>query len=344
VDAAEPPAVAAALSENAKPFRTFRQIWTEHPALVMRRSEAERQRIEKSLRAKGARPVVVGAYQMANHCRGKVGKDENLNRMVRATEAAAVEGVQVLVFPEMCLPGYFTRVDGTPAESARVTRALADEVGQSAHLRKLQDAARKAGMVLAFGFGEKAGAVYYNSVGVVDADGSWLGTRRKNPLSPQPYDLESFAEPDPAQRCAVFKTRYGTVGVANCFDGEFPESIRRMRLAGAELLLWSNAGTGNPKLGHSSRINAASCYAQANRMWVVCCNAVAGDCYGTSVIVGPSGEPLVILPTAEEAVGIATINLALTADWDRWRQRLDPVWQQPANASETRSVERKATP
>ncbi|MBI5685845.1 MAG: carbon-nitrogen hydrolase family protein [Verrucomicrobia bacterium] len=280
---------------------------------------------------------------MANHCRGKDGKDENLRRMLRAIETAASEAVQVLVFPEMCLPGYFTRVDGTPAEAAKTTRALADEVGQSDHLRRLQDAARQTKMVLAFGFGERVGTACYNSVGVVDADGSWLGTRRKNPLSPQPYDLGSFAEPDPAQRCSVFKTRYGTVGVASCFDGEFPESIRRMRLAGAELLLWSNAGTGNPKLGHSSRINAASCYAQANRMWVVCCNAVAGDCYGTSVIVGPSGEPLVILPPAEEALGIATINLALTADWDRWRQRLDPIWQQ-ANGSEARSVKRKTTP
>jgi predicted amidohydrolase len=95
--------------------------------------------------------------------------------------------------------------------------------------------------------------------------------------------------------------------------------------------LWCNAGTGNPKLGHTSRINASGCYAQANLMWVVCCNAVAGDCYGTSVIVGPSGEPLVVLPTAEEALGITTINLALTADWDRYRQRLDPLWEQPTN-------------
>src|SRR6185503_5840754 len=104
--------------------------------------------------------------------------------------------------------------------------------------------------------------------------------------------------------------KYATIGVSNCFDGEFPESIRRMRLAGAEVLLWCNAGTGDPTLGHSARINSSGSYAQANRMWVVCCNAVAESFYGTSVIIGPAGEPLVVLPPAGEALAVATVNLA----------------------------------
>jgi predicted amidohydrolase len=96
---------------------------------------------------------------------------------------------------------------------------------------------------------------HYNAIGVIDADGKWLGTRRKNPLSPGPYDLESFTEPPPDQRCAVFRTRHATAGVSACFDGEFPESVRRMRLAGAELLLWCNAATGNVAVGHSNRVH-----------------------------------------------------------------------------------------
>jgi hypothetical protein len=46
--------------------------------------------------------------------------------------------------------------------------------------------------------------------------------------------------------------------------------------------------------------------------------------YGTSVIVGPQGEPLVVLPTDREVFGVTTINLALGATWDNWRLRLDP--------------------
>ena len=49
-------------------------------------------------------------------------------------------------------------------------------------------------MVLAFGFCEREAGEYYASIGVIDADGTWLGTRRKNPLSPGTYGLESFTQ------------------------------------------------------------------------------------------------------------------------------------------------------
>lgn len=304
---------------------TLREICPDHVELILRRSQQAREHVAKSLLQHGARPLAVGAYQMANHCGGEEGKQSNLERMLRAMRKASGEGTQVLAFLEMCLPGYY--LVGAPAEAAQVNRALADAPGKSSHLQRLAEAAREFKLVVAFGFCEQEGETLYNAIGVIDADGAWLGSRRKNPLSPHPHETESFAEPDASQRGAIFQTRYATIGVANCFDGEFPESIRRMRLAGAELLLWCNAGTGNPRLGHSSRINASGSYAQANRMWVVCCNAVAENFYGTSVIIGPAGEPLVILPTAEEVLGLATINLATTADWERWRDRLDPIWR-----------------
>ena len=43
-------------------------------------------------------------------------------------------------------------------------------------------------IVVAFGFCEQAGGKYYNSIGLIDADGSWLGSRHKNPLSPHPHE------------------------------------------------------------------------------------------------------------------------------------------------------------
>ena len=175
--------------------------------------------------------------------------------MLDAVRHLATRGVQILAFPEMCLPGYFTPLTGTPAEANAANHALADEIGRSQFIKNLQDAAKEARMVLAFGFCEKSQQTYYNSIGVIDADGAWLGTRRKNPLYPYAYETESFAEPDSSQRSTVFKTRYAAIGVSNCFDGEFPESIREMRLNGAELLVWCNAALGNSVLGTNSRLN-----------------------------------------------------------------------------------------
>lgn len=309
-----------------------RDVWAGHFDLLKIRIQKSREEIAASLRQPGARPVTVAVWQMRNHCGEEAGKQENLRRMIGAIERAAREGVQILAFPEMCLPGYFTRSAGTPAEATRANHDLADPPAQSEAIQRLREVARDKSMVVAFGFCEREADKYYNAIGVIDADGTWLGTRRKNPLSPGPYDLESFTEPAPDQRCAVFRTRYAAVGVSNCFDGEFPESIRRMRLAGAELLLWCNAATGNVALGSSNRIHHSASYAQANQMWVACCNAVGKECYGTSVIVGPRGEPLVVLPTDREVFGMTTINLALGATWDNWRLRLDPQLLAPLNA------------
>jgi N-carbamoylputrescine amidase len=325
---ANPSSVADRRSNENEALPILEEIHPKHVEQVMLRSERQHEQLRRSLQTPGARPVKVGACQLANHCGGVEGKQANLARMIGAVRAAAAKRIQVLAFPEMCLPGYFTGASGTPAQAKQANHALADEPGKSQFLTQLQQAAKNAKMVLAFGFSERDGRHYYNSIGVIDADGAWLGSRRKNPLSPHVYETESFTEPNPALRSSVFTTRYAKVGVANCFDGEFPESIRRMRLDGAELLLWCNAGTGNPEFGHSSRLNASGCYAQSNRMWVVCCNAVSDGCYGTSLIIDPSGEPLVILPSNVEALGLATINLAATADWDQWRLRLDPSLRQ----------------
>ena len=309
-----------------------REVWPGHYDLLKARVQRSREAIAASLRRPDARPLTVAVWQMRNHCGGEQGKRENLRRMIEAIQRAAREGVQILAFPEMCLPGYFTRSAGAPQDAVRANHDLADQPLQSESIQRLREATRDKTMVVAFGFCEREADKHYNAIGVIDADGKWLGTRRKNPLSPTPYDLESFTQPPPDQRCAVFRTRYAAVGVSNCFDGEFPESIRRMRLAGAEVLLWCNAATGNVTLGSSNRIHHSASYAQANQMWVACCNAVGKECYGTSVIVGPSGDPLVVLPTDREVFGLSTINLSLGAKWDNWRLRLDPPLLAPLNA------------
>ena len=304
----------------------YRQICPEQAELLFRRSEATRKRIQDSLRAANARPVVVAVFQMRNHCDGEKGKQENLQHMLAAIDRAAREKAQILVFPEMCLPGYFTPLSGSPGEARKANRELADTVGESPYLRSLQEGARRTGIVIAFGFGQKEGDRLYDAVGVIDADGTWLGARRKNPLYPWPYELESFDQPQPDERAAVFATRHGRIAVSLCFDGEFPESVRRMRLAGAEILLWSNAALGDAKTGWGNRLANAGSHAWVNHMWVATCNCAAENSCGTSVIVGPDSEPLVILPPAKEALGLATINLAMSDDWSIWRDRLDPLW------------------
>jgi predicted amidohydrolase len=292
-----------------------------HPQqeLLNKRRERVRQQIHDQ---KDPRPLTVAVFQMWNRCGGLRGKEENLKRMLSAISTAAREGVQMLVFPEMCLSGYFTKLEGSPEEAVKANHTLADEAGKGPFLSALRDAAARTKMVVSFGFGEKANGRYYDSVGVIDASGEWLGVRRKNPLYPMDHETMSFTEPARSLRSVVLQTRYAKVGISCCFDGEFPESVRQMRLQGAEVLLWSNAALGDPSMGTTHRLNLAGTHAEANRMWVLCCNASGSNCSGTSVISSPSGEPMVILSPNNEEMGIAAIDLTLSEDWSKWRDRL----------------------
>lgn len=295
-----------------------------HPQqeLLERRSENLNRDIRDRTSKGTGRPVIVAVVQMRNHCGGAEGKRANLQRMELAIRTAAREGAQVQVFPEMCLPGYFTPLSGTAEQAVQANRELADTPGRSQFLKAVQAAARESAAVVAFGFGERAGDAIYDAVGLVDADGSWLGVRRKNPLYPWKYERMCFREPPPSERSVVFRTRYASVGLSCCFDGEFPESVRRMRMAGAEILLWSNAALGDPVLGSMNRIVLAGAHAAANHMWVACANCAAENSSGTSLVCGPYGDPLVILSPAGEAIGLATVDLSMSQEWSIWRDRV----------------------
>lgn len=303
-------------------MKTYKTIESGYFKRLLVRSNRVRRQNVRAAKASGGRGVTAGLYQMENRCGGECGKDRNLARMIRAVGTLGRRGVQILAFPEMCLPGYFTWVAGTPEQAKAAARDLSDVPATSKHIKALRKAARAARMVLVFGFAERAGTRIYNSIGVIDADGRWLGAHRKNPLYPWPFELDPFVEPAKDRRVSVYRTRYAPIGIANCFDGSFPETVRAMRLAGAGVLVWCNAAVGDPKLGNGDRLPQAGAHAVFNRMYVICCNCVGENVSGSSNICDCDGEPLVILPPREEAYGVAEIDLARNANWDIYRTKL----------------------
>ncbi|MCE5327616.1 MAG: carbon-nitrogen hydrolase family protein [Planctomycetaceae bacterium] len=305
-------------------MKTFRDIAPVFLDNFKKFADDTRKASLKAVGKDGQRGIVAGLYQMANHCDGAKGKQANTDRICRAMAALAKRGVKLLACPEMCLQGYFTWVDGDADKARAAGRSLADDPATSKQIAQLRKAARAAGMVLAFGFSEKAagGKKVFNSIGVIDADGKWLGSHRKNPLFPWDYETKVFDEPPKAQRVSVFKTKVAAIGVTNCFDGSFPETIRALRLAGAEMLVWCNAAVGDRKMGNFDRVPTASSYATAHNMPIVCCNGAAENLSGTSSICAAGGVPMVILPPGEEGFGLATVNLAAAANWEIYRTRL----------------------
>ena len=90
-------------------------------------------------------------------------------------------------------------------------------------------------------FFEKDNNTYYNSLAVIDADGSISEPYRKSHIPDGPgYEEKYYFHPGNTG-FKVFETKYAKIGVGICWDQWFPEASRIMALNGAELLFYPTA-------------------------------------------------------------------------------------------------------
>ena len=152
--------------------------------------------------------------------------------------------------------------------------------------------ARELGVVLPVSFFERAGQAYFNSVAIIDADGSVLGIYRKAhiPNGPGYQEKTYFSPGDTGFR--VWDTRFGRIGVGICWDQWFPECARVMALLGAELLLYPTAIGSEPppalpvhSRDHWQRTQQG--HAAANLMPLIASNR-----YRRGAIAAGSGRPV----------------------------------------------------
>src|SRR5271168_4990410 len=113
----------------------------------------------------------------------------------------------------------------------------------------------------------------------------------------------------------VYGTRAGRIGVAICYDRHFPEYMRAMALAGADLVLVPQAGT----VGEwpEGLYEAEMCVAAfQNGYYVALCNRVGADgpltFGGESFICTPEGTIIARAPQAEDHILVADMDLSAT--------------------------------
>lgn len=195
-----------------------------------------------------------------------------LDRACAAVAAEAAAGADVVLLPEMWLPGYFAF--DAYAETAE------ELAGPT--FRALADVARDARVYLCAGsLVERRGEKLYNTTPLFDPDGALLAAYRKVHLFG--YGSREQAVLTRGTEVVTAEVAGARVGLSTCYDLRFPEQYRAMVDQGAELFLVV-AGWPFP------RFTAWRCLAQAraveNQAGIVACNAAGRQ--GGSVFLGAS--------------------------------------------------------
>jgi N-carbamoylputrescine amidase len=229
---------------------------------------------------------------------------------------AAAGGAQIVLPSELFEGHYFCRTQ----REEDFARARPAEDHPT--LRHFQALAAELGVVIPVSFFEQAGPEHYNSIAVFDADGRDLGLYRKSHIPDGPGYQEKFFFKPGNTGFRAFRTRFGTIGVAICWDQWFPEAARAMTLAGADVLFYPTAIGSEPEEpeldSRDSWQRVMIGHAVANAAAVVAANRIGREgegrdaisFYGSSFVCDARGDKLAELGREEPGIAMAKLDLA----------------------------------
>ena len=235
----------------------------------------------------------------------------NVTKISDLVSKAAYQGAQVILPPELFEGSYFCR------EERDYFFDWAQPVDNHPTIAHFQKLAQELNVVIPVSFFEKSGQVYYNSLAMVDADGSLLGVYRKSHIPDGPGYEEKFYFRGGDTGFKVWDTAFGKIGVGICWDQWFPECARAMVLMGAEILLYPTAIGSEPEEPNLNTKDpwqrAMIGHAVSNVIPVAAANRIGLEgnqtFYGHSFIANHRGDKVAELNDTEEGVILASFDL-----------------------------------
>ncbi|MGN0316699.1 MAG: N-carbamoylputrescine amidase [Lachnospira sp.] len=185
-----------------------------------------------------SRMVKVAAVQMS--CTDNV--SQNINKADKLVRDAVSKGANIILLPELFERKYFCQ------ERRYEYYDYARSVEENDAVRHFTEVAKELSAVIIVSFYERDINRLFNTVAVLDADGTNLGIYRKTHIPDDHYYQEKFYFVPGDTGFKTFKTKYATIGVGICWDQWFPETARGMAVKGAELLFYPTAIGSEPIL------------------------------------------------------------------------------------------------
>ncbi len=274
------------------------------------------------------RKVTVAAVQMK--CCQDVNK--NIASAEKLVRKAAAEGAEIILLPELFERQYFCQE--RRYEYYEYAKP-AEENDAVIHFSRI---AAELSVVIPVSFYERSGNNMFNSVAVLDADGTNLGIYRKTHIPDDHYYQEKFYFTPGDTGFKVFNTSYGKVGIGICWDQWFPETARSLALLGAELIFYPTAIGSEPILECDSMEHWRRCmmgHSASNIIPVIAANRIGEESvspceengnqssslkfYGSSFITDSTGALIQSMGREEEGVILAEFDLdEISRDRRNW--------------------------
>jgi predicted amidohydrolase len=243
-------------------------------------------------------------------------KASNINKMVAFIDKAIALGADILVLPELANTGYVF-------ESRQEASLCAESIPEGPTTSMLVQKAKRRKIYICAGILEKAGKALFNSSILVGPEG-FIGKYRKLHL----WNKGKLLWESGNLGLPVFNLPFGRVGMLICYDLWFPETVRILKLQGADLILNPTNWDVDPEIITKDNMispQVISIMAHVNSIFIISADICGYQrqtfFHGMSQISGPKGA-IVKGSINEEEVITSIINIE-DARKTRWTKYND---------------------
>ncbi|MDV6318002.1 carbon-nitrogen hydrolase family protein [Chromohalobacter sp. HP20-39] len=228
-------------------------------------------------------------------------KNEQIRMLLEQGRKAISQETDLLIFPELISTPYIA------LEKDKKWLDLAEKI-PSATTQALNQLAKEGGCHVTGSIFQELDGKYFNTAVLAKPNGglgeSYSKTHIPNICHGKTRGMESFYF-SPGDRFVLWNIKEATIGILICYDRSFPESWRELRLRGADIVVVLASSSG---LRSKMFIQELQVRALENGVWVVAVNKGGNenyidnenpaDFYGSSCVISPDGEVMILLDRA----------------------------------------------
>ena len=239
------------------------------------------------------------------HC--TTNKRNNIDRGLQAATEAAQSGADIICFAELAFEPFYPQHDA-PDNPIQYAEPIPGPTTEA-----FAEIAVEYGVVIILNLYEQDGHKAYDSSPVINTDGSLMGTTRMVHITDYAcFHEKQYYTPGDTQ-APVYKTPFGTIGIAICYDRHYPEYMRALALQGAEIVFVPQAGAVGewPEGLYEAEMRTA---AFQNGYFTALCNRVGEEekltFAGESFVSDPSGAIIARAAQGEEEILYCDVDLS----------------------------------